>query len=118
MIKSICQKRLMCFQNTKLKIHPSMKQQSINSIKNLPKKNRMRLSFNSKKIKRNYKKNNKIKLTMREERKLLMIFMLKRKLKKKLKSSNNNCKISILLKKKLKVLLHSQLNKPKKLNKK
>jgi hypothetical protein len=118
MIKSICQKRLMCFQSTKLITHPNMKKQLINLIRNLPKKNRMRLSFNSKKIKRNCKKNNKIKLTMREERKLLMIFMLKRKLKMKLKSSNNNCKISILLKKKLKVLLHSQLNKPKKLNKK
>jgi hypothetical protein len=52
---------------------------------------------------------------MKEEIKSLMIFMLKKKLRKKLKSFNNNCKTLILLKKKNKVSLHSQLNNLRKL---
>lgn len=47
---------------------------------------------------------------MIEERKSLMIFMLKKRLRKKLKSFNNNCKTLILLEKKYKVSLHTQLN--------
>ena len=54
---------------------------------------------------------------MIEDRKLLMIFMLKKKLNRKLKNFKNNYKILILLITNLKVLLHCQQNRQKKLNK-